>query len=330
MVHSAPLVLPICEEPIREGGVAVRGDRVLQVGPRATVLSAFPRAAETRWPGMITPGLVDACFPASPPAPGVTAAATVVAEPGCSVVLGGVTYIAVRSESEEEWEDIGRDALITAIREVDVPGAVGIAAHTGDLVVLEDLAVLARTFGLRILVDLERHSVTTLDEAGALGPHCHVACACGLTPGERKLLRLRKSVVAVCPALRPEDALPLLDEGSPIALGSRGGGSLLAQAGKLREHARGRGARATGLDRRLVGAATLGGARALGMDTGPGRLGVLAPGARADLAVFDARGRYPYAALLAGPPCLGTVAGGAPHLPPVSASGLVDQREQLA
>ncbi|WP_344895591.1 amidohydrolase family protein, partial [Nonomuraea antimicrobica] len=70
------------------------------------------------------------------------------------------------------------------------------------------------------------------------------------------------------------------------------------------------GLRPRGLDRRLVEAATLGGARALGMDRGRGRIGALTPGARADFAVYDARGRYPYAALLAQPPCLGTVVGG--------------------
>ncbi|MGW5161387.1 amidohydrolase family protein, partial [Nonomuraea wenchangensis] len=64
-------------------------------------------------------------------------------------------------------------------------------------------------------------------------------------------------------------------------------------------------------DRRLVAAATLGGARALGMDQGAGRIGTLGPGARADFVVHDARGRYPYAALLAGAPCAGTVLGGA-------------------
>ncbi|MFD9939876.1 amidohydrolase family protein [Nonomuraea sp. NPDC059023] len=310
-MHSAPLVLPICAEPIRDGAVAVRRDRVLQVGPRTSVLAAHPAVEEVRWKGMITPGLVDACSPAAAPPPGVTARATVVtglADPAAVPALRGVTYLAVKTESEEAWEDTGRDALITAIREVAFP--VGMAAHTGDPLVLEDLAVLARTFGLRVLVDLERHSAAALDESGILGPHCHVACAGPLDPGERKLLRLRRSVAAVCPSLlreRPEDALALLDEGNLLALGTRGEGSPLDQARAIRDYVRGRGQRPPGLDQRLVEAATLGGARAMGMHTGPGRLGILAPGARADFAVFDARGRYPYSALLSGPPCLATV-----------------------
>ncbi|MFI6292042.1 amidohydrolase family protein [Nonomuraea sp. NPDC050790] len=312
VVHSAPLVLPICAEPIRDGAVAIRRDRVLQVGPRTSVLAAYPAVEEVRWTGMITPGLVDACSPATAPSPGVTARATVVTDPLSArfpvPAVGGVMYVSVKAESEDAWEDTGRDALITAIREAPFP--VGMAAHTEDPLVLEDLAVLARTFGLRVLVDLERHSAARLDESGILGSHCHVACSGPLDPGERKLLRLRRSVAAVCPSLlreRPEDALALLDEGNLVALGTRGEGSPLDQARAIRDHARSRGQRLTGLDQRLVEAATLGGARALGLHKGPGRLGVLAPGARADLAVFDARGRYPYAALLTNPPPLATL-----------------------
>ncbi|NUP62810.1 MAG: amidohydrolase family protein, partial [Nonomuraea sp.] len=122
--------------------------------------------------------------------------------------------------------------------------------------------------------------------------------------------------------------LALLDDGTPVALGTndlgtdglgndrdlaRGGGrggDVLALAAVVRERARQLGLRVRGLDRRLVEAATMGGARALGMDRGPGRIGSLGPGSRADFAVYDARGRYPYSALMARPPCLATVVGG--------------------
>ncbi|NUP03699.1 MAG: amidohydrolase family protein, partial [Nonomuraea sp.] len=87
-------------------------------------------------------------------------------------------------------------------------------------------------------------------------------------------------------------------------------GDVLALAAVVRERARQLGLRVRGLDRRLVEAATMGGARALGMDRGPGRIGSLGPGSRADFAVYDARGRYPYSALMARPPCLATVVGG--------------------
>ncbi|QFY11556.1 amidohydrolase family protein [Nonomuraea phyllanthi] len=352
MIHSAPLVLPVCAEPLRDGAVAVRGDRVAAVGARAAVLARFPAALEVRWTGMIVAGLVDACA-AAPTAgraagPGVTARASVVGDLADPPAAPGIAYIEVTSASEEEWEAYGRDAVITAIREVDRPCAVGIAAHTTDPQVLEDVAVLARTFGLRLLAGLDRHPPAALDEAGVLGPLCHVTCARPLDPGERKLLRLRKTVVAVY-ASSAADVATLLDEGNPVALatarpapkgtaadgpaadgpaangtapggtapdGSAGAGGVLAVAAGIRREARALGLRTRGLDARLVTAATLGGARALGMDRGRGRIGSLAAGTRADFAVFDARGRYPYAALLAEPPCLGTVVGGVQVAPP--------------
>ncbi|MER6511094.1 amidohydrolase family protein [Nonomuraea sp. NPDC001636] len=328
MAHSAPLVLPICAEPVRDGTVVIRGGRVLQVGSRAELLSRFRVAEEVRWPGMIVAGLVDACCAPTAPGPGVTTRAAVVADPADLAGVPGVSYVEASSAGEQEWEDHDRDALITALREVDRPCPVGIAARTRDPHVLEDVAVLARTFGLRLLAGLDRHSPMALDEAGALGPHCHVACARPLDPGERKLLRLRRSVVAICPPGQEQaaDVLALLEEGNRLALGSHalddhapdspdpagaGPGDLLGLAAGVRRRARELGLRVRGLDRRLVEAATLGGARALGLDAGPGRIGSLGPGSRADFAVFDARGRYPYSALLARPPCLATVVGGA-------------------
>jgi len=324
VLHSAPLVLPIGADPLRGAALAVRGDRVLQVGLRDDLLAYFPVTHEQRWPGMIVAGLVDACSAAAPPPPGVTARAGLDADPAESPRLPGVSYVEVSYESEQVWEETGRDAVITAIREVDRPRTVGIAAYTPDPQVLEDVAVLARTFGLRLLADLDRHPPATLDEAGILGPHCHVACGRPLDPGERKLLRLRGSVVALCPS-PPDDMLALLDEGNRVAFGTRAPASsglygssglsgrmadLLGLARAIRQQARGRGLRPRGLDRKLVEAAVMGGAQALGMASGPGRIGSLGPGSRADFAVFDARGRYPYAALLSGPPCLATVVGG--------------------
>ncbi|MBT2226915.1 amidohydrolase family protein [Nonomuraea sp. NEAU-A123] len=110
--------------------------------------------------------------------------------------------------------------------------------------------------------------------------------------------------------------LTLLDEGNRVAFGTRAPASsgrvadLLSLARSIRQQTRGRGLRLRELDRRLVEAATLGGAQALGMASRTGRIGSLGPGSRADFAVFDARGRYPYSALLSGPPCLATVVGG--------------------
>ncbi|GAA3465828.1 amidohydrolase family protein [Nonomuraea roseola] len=300
ILHSAPLVLPVAAPPLRDGAVVVRGERVLQVGPRPDLLALFPVEEEIRWPGMITPGLVDACR-TGPLGPGVTWAADV----GEHDRPGGVTYLEVGCASEQAWEERERDALITALREH--AGPVGVAAHAADPQVLEDLAVLARTFGLRLMADLRRRSPAVLDEAGVLGPHCHLTRPGLLGPGERKLLRLRGCAVA----LPGGDASALVEEGNPIAMG----GPPLAAARAVRQ-----ATRLTRLERVLVEAATLGGARALGRAAGPGRIGTLGPGSRADLAVFDTRGgRNPYAALLDQPPVLGTVIGGA--LTPAQAGG---------
>ncbi|TDC09119.1 hypothetical protein E1267_08220 [Nonomuraea longispora] len=318
LLHSAPLVVPVSTGPVRDGAVVTKGERVLAVGPRAELLASHPAAEEFRWPGMIVAGLVDACSAGPSDVPGVTARGGVLSDLADGPALPGISYVEVTSAGEEEWEEHDRDAVITAIREVDRPPCVvGIAAHARDPQVLEDVAVLARTFGLRLLVRLDRHSPAELDEAGVLGPLCHVASARSLDPGERKLLRLRGTAVALCPPepSQVQDVLALLDEGNTVAFGSCAPPGTpptgpLGLAGAIRSEARKLGPRPKELDRRLVEAATLGGAAALGMDGGRGRIGSLAAGARADFAVFDARGRYPYAALLSQPPCLGTVVGG--------------------
>ncbi|WP_084957698.1 hypothetical protein [Thermoactinospora rubra] len=294
VLHSAALVLPVRGDPVRDGAVAVRGSRVLRVGPVRDLLASCPVRDHVRWTGAIVAGLVDA-FGQGPPAPGVTARASL----GEASGVPGLVYLPVDCPGERAWEESERDALITAVREAEHP--VGIAARSPDPLVLEDVAVLARTFGLRLLADLERHSPAVLDETGVLGPHCHVVCARQLDPGERKLLRLRRTVVAaVTPRAAGALLEDLLDGGDGFALG---GGDPLALARHVRSGT-------AELDRRLVEAATLAGARALGMAEGRGRIGCLGPGSRADFAVFGIRGRVPYSELLEGAPCLATVTGG--------------------
>ncbi|WP_166997706.1 adenosylhomocysteinase [Paramicrobacterium fandaimingii] len=63
-VYSAPLVIPVTAPRIRDGAIAVRGDRILHVGERPWVLQSLQDAgidfAEEHWDGVITPGLVNA------------------------------------------------------------------------------------------------------------------------------------------------------------------------------------------------------------------------------------------------------------------------------
>ncbi|MEV7013127.1 amidohydrolase family protein [Streptosporangium sp. NPDC051022] len=271
---------------------------------------------------MITPGLIDAHLRLdrafTPPfAHGVTAVAGVAADLDTASALGetglgGVTYLETRCEDEARWEREGRDQLITAIREVDHPGAVGIAAHSPDPMVMEDLAILSRTFGLRLHIEPGRHPIAFLDEVGALGYGCHVAVSGPLDESDRKLLRIRNTVVAISSRFAAEG---LLDSGNLIAFGTRTGGDPLAVARALSHgdspHER------HDLDRILVEAVTAGGARALGMAEGPHRIGCLSQGGRADFAVFDveADARTAYTALLHEGPgrCVAAFVGGRPR-----------------
>ncbi|WP_308197626.1 amidohydrolase family protein [Rathayibacter festucae] len=61
-VHSAPWVLPVAGEPVRDGAVAVRGERIVAVGTRDEVLEGLrdESPAVREWPGAIVPGLVNA------------------------------------------------------------------------------------------------------------------------------------------------------------------------------------------------------------------------------------------------------------------------------
>src|SRR5699024_9321672 len=63
-VYTAPLVIPVTAPRIRNGAVAVQGDRILHVGERRWVLDSLHEAGtdyvEEHWHGVITPGLVNA------------------------------------------------------------------------------------------------------------------------------------------------------------------------------------------------------------------------------------------------------------------------------
>ncbi|MEU6998596.1 amidohydrolase family protein [Nonomuraea sp. NPDC046570] len=164
--------------------------------------------------------------------------------------------------------------------------------------------------------------VAYLDSLGVLGPDCHIAHGVDLGPEDRALLRARGTAVALCPRSNRTLGLPgpgvaaLLAEGNRIAVGTDSLSSspsldLLADVAALRELALGQGYQGADLDRRLVEAATLGGAAALGLD---GEIGCLRPGSRADFAVFDLEpdGREPYRRLVGQGPgrCVATVIGG--------------------
>ncbi len=166
-----------------------------------------------------------------------------------------------------------------------------------------------------------RSPAAHLDVLGGLGPDVHVAHGVHLDQDDRALLRERGTSVTLCArsnrALGAGDppVAALLAEGSPIAVGTDSLASspsldLLDELAALRAVAESQGADPAGLGEQLVTAATVGGAAALGL---LGAVGLLAPGVRADLAVFDVPvSGSPYDALVGhgGGRCVLTVVGG--------------------
>lgn len=137
-----------------------------------------------------------------------------------------------------------------------------------------------------------------VDQLGVLGPDCHIAHGVYMTARDRAILRSRGTTVALCPrsnAVIGLDEPPVaayLVEGSPIAVGTDSLSSspsldLMADVAALHALARSQGYTGRDLSELLVRAATLGGAHAMGLDTGPDRTGYLAVGALADLTFFD-------------------------------------------
>ncbi|QDZ14342.1 amidohydrolase family protein [Humibacter ginsenosidimutans] len=137
-----------------------------------------------------------------------------------------------------------------------------------------------------------------VDQLGVLGPDCHIAHGVYMTAQDRRLLRLRGTSVALCPrsneviGLEPPPVADYLREGNAIAVGTDSLSSspsldLMADVAALHRLAVDQGYSSSDLHARLLAAATLGGARAMGLDVGPRRIGQFGVGAVADLAVFD-------------------------------------------
>ncbi len=132
-----------------------------------------------------------------------------------------------------------------------------------------------------------------LDKIAVLGPDVHAAHCVHCDAADRDVLRSRGVYAALC--VRSNRILqagepPIADylaEGSPFAVGTDSLASspsldLLEEAATLRDLALVQGYAEPDLDRRIVEAATLGGAQAMGLTD----IGRLEAGARADLAVF--------------------------------------------
>lgn len=137
-----------------------------------------------------------------------------------------------------------------------------------------------------------------IDQLGVLGPDCHVAHGIYMTAEDRRRLRARSTAVALCPrsnrviGLDEPPVAAYLTEGNQVAVGTDSLSSspsldVLADLAELHDLARAQGYTHRDLDRRLLHAATLGGATALGLAVGRNRVGQLQVGAVADLVLLD-------------------------------------------
>lgn len=156
---------------------------------------------------------------------------------------------------------------------------------------------------------------------GLLGPDAHVAHGVYLGREGRRVLAAAGTSVALCPrsnltvGIDPPPVADFLREGVPFCVGTDSLGSnasldLLADVRLLHELARDAGYRGPDLAARLVRAATLDGARALGLADD---VGALTSGRRADLAVWDVDPQRPLEALVTEGPgrCAATIVAGA-------------------
>ena len=137
-------------------------------------------------------------------------------------------------------------------------------------------------------------SVMYADSIGLICPHCHIAHGVYLDRSQRDLLLKTGTQVVLCPrsnAVIGLDMAPVADylrEGHEIAVGTDSLASspsldLMADVKALAVIARAQGYDGADLHARLIRAATIGGARAMGLSEGHGRL---VPGGPADFAAF--------------------------------------------
>jgi cytosine/adenosine deaminase-related metal-dependent hydrolase len=217
---------------------------------------------------------------------------------GREVSVVGISPHAPYSVDTAVLADLGRIARERGLR-LHVHLAESQLEHELVLAGSGRLATLVREWGWNLAL-LERGGAGVsparyLDEALALGPDAHVAHGVALDAEDRALLRRRGTAVALCLrsngtiGVEPPPLAAYLQERSPLCVGTDSLASapsldLLGELPPLRALAREQGYRGEDLDRRLLHAATAGGAAALGLT---GTAGALVPGARADLALLD-------------------------------------------
>lgn len=142
-------------------------------------------------------------------------------------------------------------------------------------------------------------AIQFLDQLGSLGPDVHIAHGVWADREDRRILRQRGVAVALCPRSnritvtgRDAPVREYLEEGNLLAVGTDSLSSspsldVLDDLAMLFDLAREQGYHGKDLTHRLIRMVTLGGAEALGMHVGAGRIGQINAGATADLAFLD-------------------------------------------
>lgn len=186
--------------------------------------------------------------------------------------------------------DLARERGMTAMAHVAESAAELEAVRDGTGPIADALAALTR------IEATGRHPVDLLDAAGLLGPGLILVHAVQVDADQAQRIGAAGSAVVHCPrsnallgcGIAPVRAL--VDAGATVAIGtdspaSAGDFDLWAELRAAVQLARAREGRADSLTAaEALRMATLGGARALGLDD---RIGVLAPGMRADLVALD-------------------------------------------
>ncbi len=166
----------------------------------------------------------------------------------------------------------------------------------GDREVLEPFGDLGDEFSLVRLGGAGLQTAAYADSVRLLNSNTHLAHTIYLDRAGRDLLRQRRTQVALCPrsneviGLDQAPVAAYLSEGHEISVGTDSLASspsldLMADVAALARNAYSQGYNDVDLHDRLVRAATVGGARALGLEHLG--YGTLAIGGPADLAVFD-------------------------------------------
>lgn len=142
-------------------------------------------------------------------------------------------------------------------------------------------------------------AIQFVDQLGVLGPDVHIAHGVYATREDRRILRQRGVSVALCPrsnritcTKRDAPVARYLEEGNLVSVGTDSLSSspsldVLDDLAMLYELALEQGYDRDDVSHRLIRMVTLGGAEAMGLNTGPERIGQINAGATADLAFFD-------------------------------------------